>query len=46
MGTASCPQPVLLANGDGPSSVRPAVLRLRFCIMVIGLYEFGHIAID
>ena len=37
-------QPVvrlLLPNGDGP-----VVLRLIFCIMVIGLYEFGHISLD
>jgi len=26
--------------------VQPAVLRLTFCIMVIGLFEFGHISID
>jgi len=46
MGTARCPQTVLLRNGDGPVCVQPDVLRLTFSIMMIGLYEVGHISMD
>jgi len=44
MSASGCPQTVLFPNGDEPVRVRPAVLRLTFHAMVIGLYECSHIS--
>ena len=39
-----CPQTVLSPNGDEPVRVRPAVLRLTFHAIVIGLCGCSHIS--
>ena len=44
MGVARCSSAVLLTNGDGSVRVRPAVLRLTFCIMAMSLYQCGQLS--
>jgi hypothetical protein len=35
----------LLTNGDGSVRVRPAAIKLKFCIMAMSLYQCGQLSI-